>query len=130
MAGDTQITPALSDAITILGAAGIVIPTFARFKINPVIGFILVGILAGPFGLGALTGQYPALDWVSITDPDGIRAVRRTRHRTFAVFDRARTELSPPGGNAKNGVRHWRGGDAANRRVDRRSADRRQPGRR
>jgi len=73
MAGDTQITPALSDAITILGAAGIVIPTFARFKINPVIGFILVGILAGPFGLGALTGQYPALDWVSISDPDGIR---------------------------------------------------------
>lgn len=73
MAGDAQITPALSDAITILGAAGIVIPTFARFKINPVIGFILVGILAGPFGLGALTGQYPALDWVSISDPDGIR---------------------------------------------------------
>jgi CPA2 family monovalent cation:H+ antiporter-2 len=73
MAGDTQITPALSDAITILGAAGIVIPTFARFKINPVIGFILVGIVAGPFGLGALTGQYPVLDWVSITDPNGIK---------------------------------------------------------
>jgi CPA2 family monovalent cation:H+ antiporter-2 len=73
MAGDTQITPALSDAITILGAAGIVIPTFARFKINPVIGFILVGIVAGPFGLGALTGRYPVLDWVSITDPEGIR---------------------------------------------------------
>lgn len=73
MAGDTQITPALSDAITILGAAGIVIPTFARFKINPVIGFILVGIVAGPFGLGALTGRYPVLDWVSITNPEGIR---------------------------------------------------------
>lgn len=73
MAGDTQITPALSDAITILGAAGIVIPTFARFKINPVIGFILVGIVAGPFGLGALTERYPVLDWVSITDPEGIR---------------------------------------------------------
>jgi CPA2 family monovalent cation:H+ antiporter-2 len=32
----------------------------------------LVGIIAGPFGLGALTGQYPWLDWVSITDPEGI----------------------------------------------------------
>ena len=72
MAGEIQITPALSDALTILGAAGIVIPTFARFRINPVIGFILVGILAGPFGLGALTGRYPWLDWVSITDPEGI----------------------------------------------------------
>ena len=66
------MTPALSDALTILGAAGIVIPTFARFRINPVIGFILVGIIAGPFGLGSLTGQYPWLSWVSITDPEGI----------------------------------------------------------
>ena len=72
MAGGIHMTPALSDALTILGAAGIVIPTFARFRINPVIGFILVGIIAGPFGLGALTGQYPWLSWVSITDPEGI----------------------------------------------------------
>lgn len=73
MAGELHITPALSDALTILGAAGIVIPTFARFKINPVIGFILVGIIAGPYGLGALTGRYPWLEWVSITDPEGIQ---------------------------------------------------------
>jgi CPA2 family monovalent cation:H+ antiporter-2 len=72
MAGEFHITPALSDALTILGAAGIVIPAFARFKINPVIGFILVGIIAGPFGLGALTGRYPWLEWISITDPEGI----------------------------------------------------------
>lgn len=66
------MTPALNDALTILGAAGIVIPTFARFKINPVIGFILVGIIAGPFGLGALTGRYPWLEWISITDAEEI----------------------------------------------------------
>ncbi len=72
MAGEFTITPALSDALTILGAAGIVIPTFARFRINPVIGFILVGIVAGPFGLGALTVRYPWLEWISITDPEGI----------------------------------------------------------
>ena len=72
MASEIQIRPALSDALIILGAAGIVIPAFARFKINPVIGFIIVGIIAGPFGLGALTGRYPWLEWVSITDPEGI----------------------------------------------------------
>ena len=66
------MTPALSDALTILGAAGIVIPTFARFRINPVIGFIIVGIVAGPFGLGALSGRYPWLEAVTITDPEGI----------------------------------------------------------
>jgi CPA2 family monovalent cation:H+ antiporter-2 len=72
MAGGFHITPALSDTLTILGAAGIVIPTFARFKINPVIGFILVGIIAGPFGLGALVDRYPWLDWISISNPEGI----------------------------------------------------------
>jgi CPA2 family monovalent cation:H+ antiporter-2 len=72
MAGGIHMTPALSDALTILGAAGIVIPAFARLRINPVIGFIIVGIIAGPFGLGALTERYPWLSWVSISDPEGI----------------------------------------------------------
>ena len=61
-----------SDAIVILGAAGIVIPAFARFRINPVIGFILVGLLVGPSGLGALVGQYPWLYHFTITDPHAI----------------------------------------------------------
>ncbi|WP_233543092.1 cation:proton antiporter domain-containing protein [Sphingomonas edaphi] len=68
MASEMTITPALSDALTILAAAGIVIPTFARFRINPVIGFIIVGIIAGPFGLGSLTSRYEWLQWISITD--------------------------------------------------------------
>ena len=72
MATEAEITPALSDALTILGAAGIIIPTFARFRINPVIGFIIVGIIAGPFGLGALTDQYPWLQAVTISNPDGM----------------------------------------------------------
>lgn len=63
---------ALSDALVILGAAGIVIPAFARFRITPVVGFILVGMLAGPHGLGALTDRFPWLDWVTITDAEAI----------------------------------------------------------
>ena len=61
-----------SNALTILLAAGIVIPTFARLKITPVIGFIIVGILAGPFALGALAPTYPWLETFSISDPEGI----------------------------------------------------------
>ncbi|MEO6432569.1 MAG: cation:proton antiporter [Sphingomicrobium sp.] len=61
-----------ADALTILGAAGIVIPTFARLRISPVIGFILVGIIAGPFMLGALSAHYPWLRTISISDPGGI----------------------------------------------------------
>jgi monovalent cation:H+ antiporter-2, CPA2 family len=61
-----------SDSLVILGAAGLVIPTFARFRITPVIGFILVGILVGPFGLGALVDRYPWLYYITITDPTAI----------------------------------------------------------
>ncbi len=48
----------MGNALVVLGAAGIVIPAFARFRITPVIGFILVGLLVGPSGLGALAHNY------------------------------------------------------------------------
>lgn len=63
---------AASDALVILGAAGLVIPAFARFRITPIIGFILVGILVGPHGLGALQSQFPWLYHLSITDPHAV----------------------------------------------------------
>lgn len=72
MAGEIAPSPMLSDALVILGAAGIVIPVFARFRITPVIGFILIGIAVGPFGLGKLNYEYPWLDYVTISDSDGL----------------------------------------------------------
>lgn len=61
-----------SDALVILGAAGIVIPAFARARINPVIGFILVGVAVGPAGLGRLVPQMPWLYYATITNPHAI----------------------------------------------------------
>jgi monovalent cation:H+ antiporter-2, CPA2 family len=65
----------LRDALVILGAAGIVIPAFARFRITPIIGFLLVGVLVGPMALGSLAGEYPWLSWVSISDTEDIRVI-------------------------------------------------------
>ncbi len=61
-----------SDALVILGAAGLVIPAFARFRISPVIGFILVGALVGPVGLGALVHAHPWLYYFTISEPHAI----------------------------------------------------------
>src|SRR5687768_17557029 len=65
-------TSGLSDALVILGAAGIVIPTFARFRISPVIGFILVGVLVGPAGLGAMTDDVAWLRYITISNPEAV----------------------------------------------------------
>jgi len=71
MHGNFQ-TSGFSDALVILGAAGVVIPAFARFRISPVIGFILVGLLVGPAGLGAMTGQMPWLNYITISNPEAV----------------------------------------------------------
>jgi CPA2 family monovalent cation:H+ antiporter-2 len=62
----------LRDALVILGAAGIVIPAFARLRISPVIGFIVVGMIAGPFGLGSLAQDHPWLEVLTISDREAI----------------------------------------------------------
>jgi monovalent cation:H+ antiporter-2, CPA2 family len=71
MAGELQ-TEGLSNALVILGAAGVVIPAFARVRINPIVGFLLVGVLVGPFGLGSLAAQFPWLRWITISDIEEI----------------------------------------------------------
>ena len=72
MASGELASPALSDALVILGAAGLVIPVFTRFRITPVIGFILIGILVGPYGLGQMVFERPWLEHITISDPDAL----------------------------------------------------------
>lgn len=62
----------LHDALVILGAAGVVIPAFARFRISPVIGFILVGAAVGPAGLGSIASDHSWVRAISITDRERI----------------------------------------------------------
>ncbi|HEV7315009.1 cation:proton antiporter [Sphingopyxis sp.] len=71
MVSETE-TSLIGDALVVLGAAGVIIPAFARFRISPVIGFILVGLLVGPSGLGSLTGDYPWLRHLTIGSAEEI----------------------------------------------------------
>ncbi len=58
----------MRDALIVLGGAAVVIPLVHRLRVSPVLGFMLVGVLAGPSGLGALVGRAPWLAWFTITD--------------------------------------------------------------
>ena len=63
------------DALIVLGAAAIVVPVFHSLKLSPVLGFILIGMVVGPFGLGALAADIPWLTYLTIEDKDDIALV-------------------------------------------------------
>ena len=58
-----------------LATAAVVMPVFHRFRVSPVLGFILVGMAVGPSGLGALVAQIPWLEPLSITEPEHLAPI-------------------------------------------------------
>src|SRR5438270_1051720 len=63
------------EALIVLGAAGIVIPLFHRLHVSSVLGFMLVGIVVGPFGLASLTPYLPWLSAITISAPASIEPI-------------------------------------------------------
>jgi CPA2 family monovalent cation:H+ antiporter-2 len=66
---------AYSDALIVLGTAGVVIPLVRRSGLSPVLGYLGAGALLGPLGLGSLTGVVPGLFWVTITDAQNVAGI-------------------------------------------------------
>lgn len=66
-------TPYLRELIVFLAAAGLVVPFARRFRINPVLGFLSVGLLVGPHGAGRLAPEAPLLGHILIADTEGVR---------------------------------------------------------
>ncbi len=63
------------EALVVLGAAAVVVPLVHRLRVSPVLGFILVGLAAGPFVAGALSNRLPWLAVVTIDDPADIEPI-------------------------------------------------------
>jgi K+:H+ antiporter len=63
------------DALIVLGAAALVIPLFHRLRVSAVLGFMLVGVAVGPFGLGRLVDRFPLLSFVTMPGPAAIAPV-------------------------------------------------------
>src|SRR5262249_9187409 len=66
---------AYSDALVVLGTAGVVIPLVRRSGLSPVLGYLGAGAVLGPLGLGSLTGVVPGLFWVTITDAQNVAGI-------------------------------------------------------
>lgn len=71
----THETLDLRVVVVFLLAAGLVVPFMQRLRVSPVIGFIVVGMIIGPFGLGLLVETFPFLRYVVIEDAKGVAAI-------------------------------------------------------
>ena len=50
---------AYSDALVVLGTAGIVVPLVQRWRVSPVLGYLAAGAILGPLGLGSFKDDVP-----------------------------------------------------------------------
>lgn len=55
--------------IIFLIAAGVIVPLFHRARISTVLGFLLVGVILGPFGFGRLAADVPWVRYVTFDNP-------------------------------------------------------------
>jgi len=65
--------PYLREVVIFLVASAIVVPVFHRFRLSPVLGFLIVGGLIGPYGLGLWVADVPWISLAVISDIEGIR---------------------------------------------------------
>lgn len=65
MAGPLDIAQ-FKEALIVLGSAALVIPLFHRLRVSPVLGYILIGMVVGPHGVGSLSEAIPWLSFLSV----------------------------------------------------------------
>ncbi len=66
---------AYSNALVVLGTAGIVVPIVSRLGFSPVLGYLGAGALLGPLGLGSLINFVPALYWFTVGDAQDVAGI-------------------------------------------------------
>ncbi|MFT4274759.1 MAG: cation:proton antiporter [Rhodopseudomonas sp.] len=60
------------EALVFLGTAGVLIPVMTRFRVSPVLGFLVAGLVLGPHGLGRIGADLPVLSYIAITSQDAV----------------------------------------------------------
>jgi monovalent cation:H+ antiporter-2, CPA2 family len=60
------------EALVFLGTAGVVIPLMTRLRVSPVLGFLIAGLVLGPYSLGRIDEGLPWLRLITITSQDAV----------------------------------------------------------
>ncbi len=64
-----------SDALVVLGTAGVVVPMVRRWGLSPVLAYLGAGAVLGPLGLGSISSVVPGLSWVTISDARNVEGI-------------------------------------------------------
>ena len=64
--------PFLGELILFLALAGVLIPLLQRRAINPVLGFLALGAIVGPHGVGRFVDTLPWLSYLSFSEVDHV----------------------------------------------------------
>src|SRR6185503_5840441 len=66
---------AYTDALVVLGTAGIVVPLVQRWRVSPVLGYLAAGVVLGPLGLGSFKDDMYFLRWVTVIDAKNVAEI-------------------------------------------------------
>ena len=66
---------AYSDALVVLGTAGILVPIISRLGFSPTLGYLVAGAILGPLGLGSFIRSFPWLYWFTVGDAKNVAGI-------------------------------------------------------
>ncbi len=66
---------AYSDALVVLGTAGILVPIVSRLGLSPTLGYLVAGAILGPLGLGSFIRPFPFLYWITVGDAANVAGI-------------------------------------------------------
>jgi monovalent cation:H+ antiporter-2, CPA2 family len=66
---------AYSDALVVLGTAGILVPIVSRLGFSPTLGYLVAGAILGPLGLGSFIRDYPFLYWFTVGEAKNVEGI-------------------------------------------------------
>ena len=69
------ILPLLSSMILFFAIAGILVPFLKRVGVSQILGYLICGLIIGPYGLNNFVSNYPLLAYVTISDSDLVSVI-------------------------------------------------------